>query len=77
MANDRDNHEDGVSRRYALERMMWISAAVLWTVSDGVPTPLSLLGRAEGLRIRTRCHSAKKSAPGHIADLVVVAANDC
>jgi ribose transport system substrate-binding protein len=47
MANDRDNHEDGVSRRHALERMMWISAGVLWAVSDGVPTPLNLLGQAE------------------------------
>jgi ribose transport system substrate-binding protein len=48
MANDRDNHEDGVSRRHALERMMWIGAGVLWTVSDGVPQSLSLLGRAQG-----------------------------
>jgi ribose transport system substrate-binding protein len=47
MAHDRDNHEEGVSRRHALERMMWISAGVLWTVSDGVPKPLCLLGRAE------------------------------
>jgi ribose transport system substrate-binding protein len=47
MAHDRDNHENRVSRRHALERMMWISAGVLWTVSDGVPTPLSLFGRAE------------------------------
>ncbi len=47
MAHDRDNREDGVSRRHALERMMWISAGVLWTVSDGVPKPWRLLGRAE------------------------------
>jgi ribose transport system substrate-binding protein len=47
MAHDRDNHEDGVSRRHALECMMWISAGVLWAGSDGVPKSLSLLGRAE------------------------------
>jgi hypothetical protein len=47
MANDRDNHDDGVSRRHALERMMWISVGVLWTDTDGMPKPLSLLGRAQ------------------------------
>src|SRR5713226_9398496 len=47
MAHDRDNHEDDVSRRHVLECMMWISAGVLWTVSDGVPKAGRLLGRAE------------------------------
>ena len=47
MANDQDHHEDGVSRRHALECMLWAGTGVLWTVSGGVPQSVSLLGRAE------------------------------
>jgi ribose transport system substrate-binding protein len=35
MAFDHDDHEDGVSRRHALERMIWASTGVLWMVSGG------------------------------------------
>ncbi len=47
MAHDHDNHEDGVSRRHALECMLWAGTGVLWTVSGGVPKSFNLLGRAE------------------------------
>ena len=47
MAHDHDNQEDGVSRRHALECMLWAGTGVLWTVAGGVPTSLSLLGQAE------------------------------
>jgi hypothetical protein len=53
MADDRDNHhnhdnhEHGVSRRHALECMLWAGTGVLWTVSGGVPKSFSLLGQAE------------------------------
>ena len=34
MAHDRDNHEDGISRRHALDRMIWIGTGIiLWTVT--------------------------------------------
>jgi 3',5'-cyclic AMP phosphodiesterase CpdA len=46
MADDLENR-DGVSRRYALECMLWAGTGVLWTVSGGVPKSLNLLGRAE------------------------------
>src|SRR6266540_6647537 len=46
MANDRDNHEDGVSRRHALECMVCAGTGILWLSAD-VPGSLSLLGRAE------------------------------
>jgi ribose transport system substrate-binding protein len=46
MAQDHDSHEDGVSRRHALERMMWAGTGVLWAVSGGVPKRFSLIGRA-------------------------------
>ncbi len=44
MANDRDNQEDGVSRRRALECIVWAGAGGLW---NGVPQSSNLLGRAE------------------------------
>jgi ribose transport system substrate-binding protein len=46
MAHDRNNNEDGISRRHALESMIWAGTGVLWTVSGGVPRSLSLLGWA-------------------------------
>jgi 3',5'-cyclic AMP phosphodiesterase CpdA len=53
MAHDHDNHEGGVSRRHALECMLWAGTGVLWTVSGGVPTSLSLLGQAEAATAAT------------------------
>jgi ribose transport system substrate-binding protein len=47
MAFDHDNHEGGISRRHALASMIWGGAGILWTISDGIPRSLSLLGRAE------------------------------
>ena len=44
----RDNGEaDGVSRRHALECMIWAGTGILWTVAGGVPKSLSLLGEAQ------------------------------
>ncbi len=42
-----DNNEDGVSRRHALECMIWAGTGVLWTVAGGVPKSLSLLDKAQ------------------------------
>jgi ribose transport system substrate-binding protein len=51
MAQDHDSHHyshaDGVSRRHALERLMWAGTGVLWAVSGGVSKRLSLFSRAE------------------------------
>jgi hypothetical protein len=54
MAHDYDDQEDGghddgkdISRRHALECMLWAGTGVLWAVSGGVPKSLSLLGRVE------------------------------
>src|SRR6202020_1986708 len=46
MAQDNDNHEDGVSRRHALECMLWAGTGVLWTVSGGIPRS-TLIGSAQ------------------------------
>jgi ribose transport system substrate-binding protein len=47
MPHDHDNREDGVNRRYALERMIWTGTGILCAVSGGVPKSLSLLRPAE------------------------------
>jgi ribose transport system substrate-binding protein len=47
MPHDHDTRENGVSRRHALECMIWTGTGILWTVSGGVPKSLNLLGRAE------------------------------
>jgi ribose transport system substrate-binding protein len=47
MSHDHGNREDGVNRRYALERMIWTGTGILCAVSGGVPKSLSLLGVAE------------------------------
>ena len=46
MAHDHDNHGDGVSRRHALECMLWAGTGVLWTVTGGIPKS-SLMGSAQ------------------------------
>ena len=35
MAFDHDDHEDGVSRRRALKRMIWTGTGAIWMVSGG------------------------------------------
>jgi ribose transport system substrate-binding protein len=47
MPHEHDNREDGVSRRYALERMIWTGTGIVCAVSGGVPKSLSLLRPAE------------------------------
>ena len=47
MAQDHDNHENGVSRRHALECMAWAGTGILWVASDGIPKQFSLVGRAK------------------------------
>ena len=46
-----DNREDGISRRHALECIVWVGTAVLWMVSGGVPQSLSLLDGARGIAV--------------------------
>ena len=46
MSHDHDNNSDGVSRRHALECMLWAGTGVLWTVSGGIPKS-SLMGSAQ------------------------------
>ena len=42
-----DDGKRGVTRRHALECMMWAGTGLLWTVAGGVPRSLSFLDSAE------------------------------
>lgn len=44
---DDQEKQDGITRRHALECMIWAGTGVLWTISGGVPVSLNLLGEAE------------------------------
>ena len=44
---DDDHGGDGVSRRHALECMIWAGTGVLWTVAGGVPVSRAFLGTAQ------------------------------
>jgi ribose transport system substrate-binding protein len=46
MVHGQDGGSDGVSRRRALQSMMWVGG-ILWTVSGGVSRSLTLVGQAE------------------------------
>mgnify|MGYP000878042172 FL=1 len=45
--HDHDEHDNGMTRRHALECMIWAGTGVLWTVSGGIPKSLSLLDSAQ------------------------------
>jgi ribose transport system substrate-binding protein len=47
MASDHDDREDAISRRRALECMVWAGTGVLWMVSRDAPRSLSPLGQAQ------------------------------
>jgi ribose transport system substrate-binding protein len=51
-----DNHEDGVTRRRALNRMVWVSIGTLWIVSGGLPNSWSQISvaQAETAVVRTK-----------------------
>ena len=42
-----EHHGDGVTRRHALECMIWAGTGVLWTVAGGVPVSSAFLGTAQ------------------------------
>ena len=48
--SDHKHDDDGVSRRHALECMIWAGTGVLWTVAGGVPKSLGLLDQRRGGR---------------------------
>jgi 3',5'-cyclic AMP phosphodiesterase CpdA len=47
VTHDHNEDDSGVTRRFALECMIWAGTGVLWTVSGGIPKSLSLLDSAD------------------------------
>ena len=47
MSETETDEQRGISRRGALECMIWAGTGILWTLSAGVPKSLSLLGDAQ------------------------------
>ncbi len=47
MTSDTSDDTDGVSRRHALECMIWAGTGVLWTVAGGIPKSLGVLDAAK------------------------------
>jgi 3',5'-cyclic AMP phosphodiesterase CpdA len=47
MSNDHDDHDNGHTRRHALECMLWAGTGVLWTMAAGVPVSRGFLGTAQ------------------------------
>jgi ribose transport system substrate-binding protein len=65
MVFDNDDRKDGVSRRHALERMIWASSGVLWMVSGG---GLKSVGQISSAQAATAMAQAKPTIPIVVKD---------
>jgi 3',5'-cyclic AMP phosphodiesterase CpdA len=63
-----DHHDDenGMTRRHALECMIWAGTGVLWTVSGGIPKSLSLLDSAEAAEAAQQGFTFLQISDSHI-----------
>ncbi|TAN02733.1 MAG: metallophosphoesterase [Rhizobiaceae bacterium] len=67
MGKDRENGTaPGLTRRHALECMVWAGTGVLWTVSGGVPRSLNLLDAAEAAEISQGATTFLQISDSHI-----------
>src|ERR1700758_3362538 len=65
MSFDHNDHEDGISRRHALERMVWASTAALCMVADGASNSWSQISSA---RAATAAAQANPTIPIIVKD---------
>ncbi len=63
---DDDNNPEGVTRRHALECMIWAGTGVLWTVSGGIPKSLGLLGAAEAAQAAEKGFTFLQISDSHV-----------
>jgi hypothetical protein len=63
---DHKHDDDGVSRRHALECMIWAGTGVLWTVAAGVPKSVGLLGSAEAKEAAQKGFTFLQISDSHI-----------
>jgi 3',5'-cyclic AMP phosphodiesterase CpdA len=64
--HDHDVHDQGVSRRHALECMVWAGTGVLWTITGGVPRSLQLLGATPAAAAPTSGFSFLQISDSHV-----------
>lgn len=58
--------ENGVSRRFALECMVWAGTGVLWTMVGGVPKSVGLIGEANAAEGATKGFTFLQISDSHI-----------
>jgi 3',5'-cyclic AMP phosphodiesterase CpdA len=63
---DHKHDGDGVSRRHALECMLWAGTGVLWTIAAGVPKSVGLLGSAEAQEAAQKGFTFLQISDSHI-----------
>ena len=61
-----EHDDDGISRRHALECMIWAGTGVLWTVSAGVPKSLGLLDRAAAAEVASSGFTFLQISDSHV-----------
>ena len=61
-----DHDDGGVSRRHALECMIWAGTGVLWTVSAGVPKSLGLLDGAAAAEVASSGFTFLQISDSHV-----------
>jgi 3',5'-cyclic AMP phosphodiesterase CpdA len=64
--DDKDGHEDQISRRHALECMIWAGTGVLWTISGGIPKSLNLLNVSPAMAAPSNAFSFLQISDSHI-----------
>ncbi len=66
MTDHSHDDEDGVSRRHALECMIWAGTGVLWTIAGGVPKSIGLLGSAQAAEAATSGFTFLQISDSHV-----------
>src|SRR6185295_4353205 len=61
-----EDHDNGITRRHALECMIWAGTGILWTLSGGVPRSLGLLGEARAAEAPSAAFSFLQISDSHV-----------
>jgi 3',5'-cyclic AMP phosphodiesterase CpdA len=61
-----DHKANGLTRRHALECMIWAGTGIMWTMVGGVPKPLNLLGEAQAAESGPQGFSFLQISDSHV-----------
>jgi 3',5'-cyclic AMP phosphodiesterase CpdA len=64
--DDRDGQADQISRRHALECMIWAGTGVLWTINGGIPKSLNLLTVPSAMAAPSNAFSFLQISDSHV-----------